>query len=237
MKSALQWPQVLAFRLARHHLSGEKRAALEDVCRAIGGFQAQVNSAAQLAAWARLPGMTQTEIQPALQTALFEQRTLVKTSCMRQTLHIIPAPELALYLSALKESRVRALWRIAAKFGVTRQHTDELNAIVMDALSGGPLPRAPLLESIKQAAGNELRAWMNVVWGIQIFRLALVEGLICYGPEQGAESTFVRVDQWLPEQPVLAPAAALAELLRRYLRAYGPATPQDFARWTGNSMA
>src|SRR5262249_53596601 len=31
-------------------------------------------------------------------------------------------------------------------------------------------------------------------------------------------------------------AAALAELLRRYARAYGPVTPQDFAKWTGNSM-
>ncbi|MBI1765302.1 MAG: AlkZ family DNA glycosylase [Acidobacteria bacterium] len=232
MKTTFPLPQVLAFRLARHHLTDAASAELTGVCRDIGGLQAQINSAARLAAWARVPGLTQTEIQ----TALYQQRALVRTSCMRQTLHLITAADFALYINALRQSRVTALLRVAAKFGVTRQHADALNACFLAALSGGPLPRRALLERIQPLVGQEVRAWMNVVWGIQVFRLALVEGLICYGPDQGAEGTYVRVDQWLPAQLALEPAAALAELLRRYLRTYGPATPKDFAKWTGNPM-
>ncbi len=233
MNPNFQWPQVLAFRLARHHLTGTVPSTLTGVCRAICGLQAQLNSAAQLAAWARLRDLTQLDIH----AALYEQRALVRTSCMRQTLHVIPAADFALYINALKQSRVTALLRIAAKFGVTRKHADKMNEQFLAALNAGPLPRRELLERIKPLVGKELRAWMDVVWGIQVFRLALVEGLICYGPDQAGEGTFVRVDQWLPPQNAFEPAEAQTELLRRYLRAYGPATPRDFAKWTGNPMS
>ncbi len=226
----LEWPQVLAFRLARHHLTVAKPATVTNVCRDICGFQAQINSAAHLSGWARQRGLTPTHIHAALYT----QRTLVRTSCMRQTLHLIPSADFALYIQALKQSRVTALLRTAAKFGVAGAHVDAMNNHFMDALSGGPLPRRELLERLKPRVSKQVQAWMDVVWGIQVFRLALVEGLICYGPEPDA---FVRVDQWLPAPPcAIEPTEALAELLRRYARAYGPVTPRDFAKWTGNPM-
>lgn len=229
MKPAFELPQILAFRLARHHFTDAEPAKLVNVCRDIGGFQAQLNSAAHLAGWARQRSLTPTDIH----AALYQQRTLVRTSCMRQTLHLIPAADFALYINALKESRVAGLLRVAGKFGVTRAHVAALNDQFLDALSAGPLPGQELLARIKPRVGQEVQAWMAVVWGIQVFRLALVEGLICYGQEP---DTFVRVDQWLPPAPAIEPAAALVELLRRYLRAYGPATPRDFAKWTGNPM-
>lgn len=62
---------------------------------------------------------------------------------------------------------------------------------------------------------------------------ALIEGQICYGPERGAEATFVRTDAWLPQAPRLDEHAAQQTLLRRFLSAYGTASPRDFSRWTG----
>jgi hypothetical protein len=44
------------------------------------------------------------------------------------------------------------------------------------------------------------------------------------------------VEQWLPRFKEIAETEAREILLRRYLRAYGPATPQDFARWAGLPM-
>jgi uncharacterized protein YcaQ len=41
----------------------------------------------------------------------------------------------------------------------------------------------------------------------------------------------VRADQWAGAWTDPDPEEALAEVLRRYLAAYGPATHQDFARW------
>jgi hypothetical protein len=46
--------------------------------------------------------------------------------------------------------------------------------------------------------------------------------------------TFVRPQQWLGAWRDVDPDVALFEVARRYLRAYGPATKEDFARWWGN---
>jgi len=47
--------------------------------------------------------------------------------------------------------------------------------------------------------------------------------------------TFVRPDQWFGMQQEWEPQAALAEVLRRYLTAFGPATHRDFAQWVAGS--
>jgi hypothetical protein len=63
-------------------------------------------------------------------------------------------------------------------------------------------------------------------------------GYLSFGPSQGQNVTFVRPDQWTgakrwPEPDEQESAEALAELLRRFLSTYGPATREDFARWFG----
>jgi len=58
-------------------------------------------------------------------------------------------------------------------------------------------------------------------------------GLVVFGPPRGGSTTFVRRDQWLGNPPALDPIESRCELLRRYLRAFGPATMQDFAYWLG----
>src|SRR5207247_9757 len=81
---ALTWPQVLAFRLTRHHLA--KRAPRSRLTQVVGdvcGIHAQLMSAAELAICARVDGITRDEIE----AALWERRSLVKTWCMRGTLH------------------------------------------------------------------------------------------------------------------------------------------------------
>jgi hypothetical protein len=50
---------------------------------------------------------------------------------------------------------------------------------------------------------------------------------------QGRNVTFVLPRQWLGGWREVDEADALAELLRRYLDAYGPAGRDDFARWFG----
>jgi hypothetical protein len=58
-------------------------------------------------------------------------------------------------------------------------------------------------------------------------------GLLCFGPDQGNKVTFVRPDQWLGSWTAVDGAAALREVFRRYLSAYGPATHREFAQWFG----
>jgi hypothetical protein len=65
-----------------------------------------------------------------------------------------------------------------------------------------------------------------------LFRAAM-QSMICYGPDSGTESTFVLFDEWLGAPQPLPYEAALAEIARRYLSAYGPASSDDLANWSG----
>jgi hypothetical protein len=81
---------------------------------------------------------------------------------------------------------------------------------------------------------KKVKAWMDRV--SSPFSPALTEGLICYGPDRGKETTFVRVDQWLPRHKAISEQESKRVLFRRYLNAYGPATPQDLSYWSGMPM-
>jgi hypothetical protein len=59
------------------------------------------------------------------------------------------------------------------------------------------------------------------------------QGMLCFGPSEANRVTFVRPDQWLGAFHRPDPVESLREVARRYVRAYGPARPEDFARWWG----
>jgi hypothetical protein len=58
-------------------------------------------------------------------------------------------------------------------------------------------------------------------------------GRLCFGPNRGQSVTFVSPQRWLGRWKNVDPEEAVAESARGYLRAYGPATKTDFARWWG----
>ena len=235
-RSGSRADRVARFRLERHHFLDKAPTGAVAICRDICGAQAQVMSAAYLQLWTRNHAISRREIEDAL----WKTRTLVKTSLMRQTLHLIPADEFPLYIAAQQPSRMAGALRIMAKFGITREEADALTALILDALSSGPLGRAAIHAVVRPKVSKRVRAWMDRVWSI--VRVPVAQGLICYGrSETNSESkevTFIRVDQWLPrlKSKAIPPAAAQCALFRKYLRAYGPATLRDFSHWAGISM-
>jgi len=230
MKRDLKWSEVAAFRLTRHHLTGPNSASFIAIGQNICGVQAQVMSAAEMQLWARRHDLTRAEIH----SALWEKRRLVKTYGMRGTLHLLPAADFSIYINALKKSVVESVRRIMLRLDITAKEADGLNEAAMETLSAGPLTKGELTEQVKFKVGKKVRGAMAQFWNV--FRPAFAAGLICYGPESGKEAVFIRVDQWLPKQKEISETEAQQMLLHRYLRAYGPATLQDFSHWTGLSM-
>jgi hypothetical protein len=97
------------------------------------------------------------------------------------------------------------------------------------ALQGGkPAARAELLAALEEAGMST-----SGQRGYHILRRAGLEGVICFGPNQGNQQTFVLLDEWAPASKIVARDEALAELARRYFASHGPATLQDFRWWSG----
>jgi winged helix DNA-binding protein len=228
---AITLAQVAAFRLARHHLLSPAGSDPVAVCRDVCGMQAQLMPAAQMNIAARTRGISAARIR----AALWKERTLVKALCMRQTVHLLSAADFPMYAAAVRRSRVAAVVRIMARFGITVADREALLRAILETLAAGPVPNRELTARVRPRVTRRVRAWMDRVWNAN--RLALVEGLICYGPDLGQQVTFVRVDRWLPAPAAIAENEAQRLLLQKFLRAYGPASLQDFSKWSGIPLA
>lgn len=96
----MTWDRVRAWRLSRHHLDRRvPKGRLLDVVRDVCGIHAQVPSMAELQVWARVDGVSPDDVRDAL----WEERSLVRTWCMRGTLHLLTAQDLPLFVAALRQ--------------------------------------------------------------------------------------------------------------------------------------
>jgi len=221
---------VTDFRLRRHHLRDARGADPVTICRDICGAQAQVMSAAYAQLWTRNHAIRRTDVEDAL----WKSRTLAKTSLMRQTIHLIAADEFPMYIAALEASRTADALRAMARCGIEREEAEELTARILEALADGPLRRPDIVAAVRPHCSARVREFMKLSWSH--VRVPVARGLVCYGPAEGKEVRFIRTDQWLPKRKKVAAADAQRALLRGYLRAYGPATVNDFAHWSGIRM-
>ncbi|MEW6547402.1 MAG: winged helix DNA-binding domain-containing protein [Bacillota bacterium] len=199
--------------------------------RSISGVQAQVAAAACLALRARVNGLAPEDVEGHL----WVERKLVKTWCMRATLHYLPASDLPWYLAGICPSIALKEHRWMAKDGLERPLLDRMVDAVVEVLSDGPLTRREIGYRVVARIGEEARPWVEHSWG-GVIKQACLRGLVCFGPERGREVTFAQLDQWIPGVKRLSEregAYARARVLENYLRGYGPATIQDFSFWSG----
>lgn len=225
----LSWPQVHAFRLARHHLVARApRSDLVKVAGQIGGAQAQVMSAAELQLCVRAGSSIED-----VRNALWKERTLVKTWLMRGTLHLVPAADLPLYTAAMRTRWIKTRNAWLKFMQMTEPELMRFVDTIGDVLDGEPRTREEILALAARGHSENVRAALRSGWG-GLLKPVARRGLLCFGPNRGQSVTFVRPQRWLGRWREVDPDAALVELARRYLRAYGPATKLDFARWWGN---
>src|SRR5260370_33123185 len=115
---------------------------------------------------------------------------------------------------------------------ITEPELNDVMDAVGEALDGQALTREEVIARVGKGRSERIQAGLKSGWG-GLLKPVARKGLLCFGPSRGSSVTFVRPQQWLGSWREADPETALAELARRYLRAYGPATKNDFARWWG----
>jgi hypothetical protein len=236
----------------RHHLSPVHRAG--DVLAASDGivcFHATDPATLYLSAQARIDGLTIGDLDDALYTA----RTLVKHLCMRRTLFVFRRELFSVIQSAassrVAEQEQRRLAKEVEMAGLVEDGVAWLHDASEAALEA--------LAKMGEASSTELRAAVGLLEGSivyapdksyggevpvgpRVLTCLSAAGRIVRASNRGgwntSRPTWAKTSDWLGETPVIVPTRdARAQLVRRWLHAFGPATVTDLKWWSGATLA
>jgi hypothetical protein len=226
---SLTWEQVRAWRMEQQCLAPRLRR--HNFIRAVErvlGVQAQVMSAAELSVGVRADGLKRADVQGAL----WQDRTLVQTWAMRGTIHLFAAEDLPLVVAARCAGGGRFRLHDFLQLGFTEAQYDEFLLAVPEVFGDEPVTREALANGVaeRMKTPEVSRALLGSSWGT-LWKPSMFRGELCFGPGDGRTRTFVNPRKWLREWKEWEPKEAQQEVTRRYLRAYGPATPRDFSFW------
>jgi len=199
-----------------------------EVVRALLAVQAQDFRASLWAVGQRIPAATEAGVEAAL-----TERSVVRTWPLRGTLHLVAATDVRWLLGLTAQKTIRGARTRHAQLGLDDRLFARARRVLEKALGDGAALSRPavyaLLEREKISAMNQ--RGIHVLW-----RLAH-EGVLCFGPREGKQPTFVLLDAWVPPEPARARDEALHELALRYFVGHGPASERDFAWWSGLDAA
>ncbi len=196
-----------------------------EVARAVVGVQAQDRGAAALAIRARLGAARVSEVARAWSS----NGPLVLTWSLRGTRHLHHRDDVRWLLSIFGPMYAAGAPARTRQLGIAGAAGDRAVKAVRDALRRrGPLTR-PQVKEVLARHGLDVSGQAP----IHVLRRAALEGVLCVVPDADDEETYVLLDERVPAATLPDREDALAELARRYLRGYGPATPADLAAWSG----
>jgi hypothetical protein len=211
-------------RLSNQQLLRPRIAAPAELVRWMGAVQAQDYAGGLWGVGLRTAKALEADVEQAI-----ADRSIVRTWPMRGTLHLVPARDVRWMLRHLAS---RVLTRSAGRhraLGLDDAVFARSRTLLSRALAGGKRLTRPDAFAVLERGGVSPAGQR----GIHILSHLAQEGLLCFGPREGRQPTFVLLEEWLPAAPEPSRAEGLAALTRRYFRSHGPATARDFAWWTG----
>src|SRR5918994_3246178 len=147
----------------------------------------------------------------------------------------LPASEEPMFRAALIAQWSHRFARWWELIGVSPQQSEEIKRVVVDVLADGPLTRQEIAARALPHLGEWAVETLTSSWGGGYKRLCM-DGVLLFGPSRGNNVTFALRDSWDTLGPIDQSGDALTEVIRRYLRSFGPATLQDAAYWTGGAV-
>ena len=198
--------------LARQLLLQRKRLSPASMIEHLVGMQAQSPQAPYVGIWTRATSFRRASLE-----RLLAQRAVLRATVMRGTLHLVTPRDYAVIRSAM--STMNFPWESAS----AKRLAPSMRALA----AGGSVTADEALAYLEQEHGltgiEARRAWRN----------ARVAGHVLHHPDaalwQGQNNgRFAAIDE--PEAH--DPLEARAEMFRRYLAAFGPASRRDLVAWS-----
>jgi hypothetical protein len=219
---------VARTRLASQHLTGKRFRNPVEVVRWFGAVQSQDYLGAKWAVAARMPSLTSAAFDP-----LLADGSIVRTHVLRPTWHFV-AREDVRWMLELTGPRVQAISapyyrKLELSPAMLRRSSDAM----AKALAGGGRMTRPELTRVIQGA----RVPTDGIRLGFILGNAELERVICSGGLRGRQQTYALFDEQVGPGASFDRDGAVAELVLRYFRSHGPATLNDFAWWSGLTVA
>lgn len=230
--------------LARQMLLARQRVDVVAAIERLGALQAQWPRAPYVGLWSRLRRFEREHLERALR-----ERTVVKATLMRGTLHLASAGDYPYFDVAAREGR-RAAWSSAqaqylrmmarsipeataylARGGAGIRDGDAFHARLLRH-AAGPRSKDDLIDLIASAERIPRAVAQHLVCGfIGAF------GKLVHVPESGLFAANRAGDVQAARAAIRGivfppPADAVARTVTRHLAAFGPATVEDTASWT-----
>ncbi|MBB4684594.1 winged helix DNA-binding domain-containing protein [Amycolatopsis jiangsuensis] len=237
-------------RLGARHCLAAPAATVEEAVGGVVALHATDPASVYLSAWARVRGLSVTDVE----RALYEERSLVRLLGMRRTVFVTSVDTAACVQAGCATDIAARQRRLLEQHLGTQGHPEnvadpapwlaDVEDSVEKALRGRGIATAQQLvddeprlrQQLHLAKGKPYASIGNVTSRV-LFQLA-VDGRIVRGRPRGTwlstQYHWAPSTDWLPAGwPGLAPDAARAELARRWLHAFGPATVADLRWWSG----
>ncbi|HEX3731338.1 MAG TPA: winged helix DNA-binding domain-containing protein [Mycobacteriales bacterium] len=214
---------IVRRRLRSHCIVGEKLDRPGDVVRRLGAMQAQDYNQAVWAVGLRTAEPALAGVERAI-----ADRTIVATWPMRGTIHYVPAQDAAWMLRLMAPRSTAASRSILDRLELHEETFEVCGRLFSAALRGdNRLTWAEMMRVLNQAGIDSVGQR-----GSHLLRRLAQQGVLCFGPKEGKQQTFVLLGEWVREPRELSREAALAEFTRRYFIGHGPGTAHDFAKWS-----
>ena len=203
--------------LERQLLLERRKLSLPKALERVAGIQAQYAPSMYVGLWSRLEGFEREQLTRAL-----ERRTVVQGTSLRATIHLLSPGDWWTFAVATHEQR-RQDWIRTRKLATAAQMRT-ITKRVRPLFDTGAVDRKTLQEAVGLGAPgiSAINAWLDLVrvppsgtW------------------ERRRADLFADAADWLGPRPTQDAAAATVELVRSYLRGFGPAAPAEIADWGG----
>ena len=215
---------ISTLRLLNQQIASTNLKTVNELVGWMGAMQAQDYNQAKWAIGARLPHLSEEQIESA-----FNHGEIIRTHLMRPTWHFV-SPDDIYWLLELTAKQIKSTTKSRHRdLGLTESELKKSKEVLIKSLEGNrALTREELSDQLNSVGINTFEQRLP-----HILMDAEIDAIICNGAMQGKKQTYALLEERVPVKKLLSKDEALALLAKKYFTCHGPATLPDFVWWSG----